>query len=355
MRKSLTPINKPKYTLLILGLVLLNLAVPVLFADAIYSAKIQNRSLRVGSSKISANTFHLYEFDIQTNSSVGSIEFEYCENDGFIGEPCTAPAGFDISSATIGLQSGETGFSVHGSTTPNKMIISRVASVASPQPVTYRFDGVINPSTDNRTYFVRISTFASTDATGPRTDSGGVAFATVRELGVTTRVPNFLEFCVAITIDNHDCTTALGNSIDLGQLKKNQNNFATSQMTAGGNADFGYVISANGTTMTSGNHVIPAESQPANPSPGKSQFGINLRNNSNPDAGQNPFGPGSGGAVSGYNTVNKYKYVDGDNVAQTTTRDDYRTYTTTYVVNVDKDQPGGLYSTTINYICLASY
>src|SRR5206468_99269 len=90
---------------------------------------------------------------------------------------------------------------------------------------------------------------------------------------------------------------------------------AQTQMVAASNADTGYTISVNGTTLTSGTNIIPALAVPDVSRPGVSQFGLNIVANTNPTVGANPSGAGTGVAASGYNQPNFYKFVSGDIVA----------------------------------------
>ena len=109
-----------------------------------------------------------------------------------------------------------------------------------------------------------------------------------------------------------------------------------------------------GTSMTSGSNVLPALAG-APSQEGDAQFGINLRANSDPIIGEDPTGPGSGGVTVGYNAPNLFRFQSGDAIATTSNPDDYRKYTVSYIVNVDENQPGGVYSTTLTYVALANF
>lgn len=294
-------------------------------------------------------------FSGQSAGLVGSIRLQICFNDPFPGNPCTIPVGFDISQAQLLSQSGMTGFTVHGSTTANELVLTRIPGATNAGIVSYEIGNVDNP-TNAGSYYGRLETFASVDATGPSHDAGGLAFAFVgNDLSIHTYVPPYLAFCIGNTIPAEDCSTAEGNYIDLGELSPTRTATAQTKMLIATNADFGYSITVMGTTLTSGINVIPAITTPDVSRPGTSQFGINLRANSTPPSGSDPAGMGRGVPTPDYNTPNRYKFASGDMLASYNDPDYYRMYTADYIVNVSKDQPAGIYVTTLTYIALATF
>jgi hypothetical protein len=337
-----------------LVLALLMAVSPVLITDKSYAANLSSRQVVIGSSLAGANTTHNYSFTIPTAGTLGSIEFEYCSNTPFTGTVCAVPGGLDVSGAVMDAQTGETGFSVdYGLSTANKLVISRLATLnLASQPATYNFSNIINPASNNTTY-VRISTFASNDTTGPRTDEGAVLFSTVNSVTVEGYVPPYLTFCVAITV-SLNCSNLSGNFISLGELSKNSANAATSQFSGATNDPGGYSTFLAGNTMASGTNVIPAlnPSQPSNP--GSSQFGINLVANSNPGIGQNPTGPGSSVAAPGFNSPNQFRF-DNTVISSSTLPTNFKIFTVSYLINVSAGQKPGVYSSTFTYIATAAF
>lgn len=329
-------------------------AVPFVYESAL-AAQVDNRSILLGTSAASANTDHTFNFDYISSSAIGSVEFEYCSNDPFPGQPCTAPVGLDVSGATLDSQTGETGFSIHGSTTTNRLVLTRTPAATTPGPAEYLFGGVINPSTPSQTSYVRIGTFATDDGTGSRTDEGGLAFTIVGGLGLSAYNPPFLEFCVGKVITGHDCSTATSGLVGFGNFAPNSTSFGTSQMTGATNDGNGYIIAVTGTTMTSGNNEIDAMNTAGSSVKGNSQFGFNLRDNSSPNVGSDPSGPGIAAPTANYNSVNQYKFSSGDIVASSSDTSDYRTFTASYIVNIDPDQAAGVYSTTLTYTAIATF
>ena len=344
------------FHLKIFAAVFLFVSFSVGFNRAIYAATLTNRSVRVGTSVPSANTSHLFNFDIPGSSTMGSIEFEYCENDPLIGTPCTPPAGFDASGGSLDSQSGETGFSTvyHPNSTANKVIISRVPAATTPGPAEYLLHALVNPSGEAESYYVRISTYASTDGTGPRTDSGGVVFSTSGRLAVNAFVPPYLTFCSGITV-TINCTSASGFNTGFGVLSSKSPGKATSQFAAHTNDPEGYTVSASGSTMTSGNNTITRMSSVSPSSPGTKQFGLNLVKNPALNYGQNVIGSGSAVPRSDYNNQNQFKFKSSEIIASSVNSTASNVFTVSYLVNIAGNQPPGIYSTTLTYIAVATF
>jgi hypothetical protein len=121
------------------------------------------------------------------------------------------------------------------------------------------------------------------------------------------------------------------------------------------NAANGYTTYVQGTTLTSGNNVIPALSTQDIARPGVGQFGINLRANANPAVGQNVSGPGTSLPTPDYATQDRFKYVSGASVATAAVADDYRKFTVSYIVNIPREQEIGVYVSTLTFVSLANF
>lgn len=345
-----------KYRLIAsVALVLLTSAVPVFQFQPAEALGLNNRSLELGTSAPSVTTTYSFQFDITFNSNLGSIYFEFCSNSPIPDDVCTPPADFDISSATLTDQTGETGFSIDPGVTDNTLLLTRAPAIATPQTVTYEFTGVANPSTPNTTNYVRLSTYSTDDGSGAVVEDGGIAFAINDDFSITAFVPPFLQFCVGLTISANDCSTATGNLINFGILESAAPAVATSQMAGATNGADGLAITVLGTTMTSGVHTIDALSTRDNSVPGTSQFGINLRNNSVPNVGSDVSGPGTTNPVGDYNVVNEFAFNSGDTVASSPLPTDFDTLTVSYLVNVDPDQEPGVYTATMTYVATATF
>lgn len=318
------------------------------------AARLENRSIKIGTSKADATTNHIISFNVPTAGNIGSIAFEYCSNSPIFELSCTPPNGLDVSLASIDSQSGITGFSVHGLTTANRLLITRTpAANPASQAAVYDFGNIVNPSDEDTATYVKISTFASDDGTGSVTDRGAVVFVIVPEFTVEAFVPPFLTFCAAITVSSN-CTTTAGNFINLGELSKTSANFSTSQFAGATNDPGGYSTYLAGTTLSSGINTIPALTFPGTSSPGTSQFGLNLVANSNPNVGQNRTGGGTATPNTGYGSPNQFKFENGI-IAATPNSTNFNIFTVSYLVNVSNSQKPGIYTTTVTYIATAAF
>jgi hypothetical protein len=139
-------------------------------------------------------------------------------------------------------------------------------------------------------------------------------------------------------------------------------------LAASTNANSGYNITVNGPTLTSGSNTITAMGSSTTGVRGTRQFGMNLKANtistSTPAVGTEvaPAANGTnfkGEAVTGYNTIDNFKFVSGDSVADSGNGGlgptDSQIYTVSYIVNVSGGQPTGTYTTTLTYICTATF
>lgn len=282
LKKALTKSNRTS-TIVSLTAILLLVLGQILFLPSnklVLAAELENRSLEVFNPVPSAITQYQFSFDNPTAGNVGSILFQFCSNSTAFGSDCTAPNGFSATAASITSQSGMSGFSVVAGMPANEILISRTAAFANSQSNSYMFDNIVNTS-DTGQSFARISTYASTDASGADTDDGGVAYAITNALDISAEVPQFLEFCTGLDISGFNCAAASGDSIDFGSFTPTTTSDGISQFMAATNADFGYNVTINGTSLTSGNNVItPASGQTS--VEGVNQFGLNLVANNTP-------------------------------------------------------------------------
>jgi hypothetical protein len=336
-----------------------------------------------GGSRISAVVNHFFQFTLPTTGSVGSILFQYCT---LAAGTCNTPAGLSTTSATLGAETGATGFSIVNTTNGAPYLTRTAAGISGPLPVTYRLDGVTNPSgascglpspaTPNCTFFVRIATYASIDTTGSLTDSGTVTASTATQITLTGTMPESLVFCTGGTVSTTsgvpDCATATSGAVSFNQLfSPTDTATATSQMAASTNAGSGYIITVNGPTLTSGSNTITAMTTTASGDLGVhgiSQFGLNLKANttstSNPAIGTEvaPAANGTnykGQSLTGYASVDHFRFVTGNSVANSANGGaggtDAQIFTASYIVNVPGSQPAGTYTTTLTYICTPTF
>ncbi len=327
----------------------------LLTSSVSYGLELNNRSIAFASSLPSATTNYTVGFTLAASETLGSITIQFCSNSPIVYISCTAPSGFSDSAAVLNSQTGTSGFSINTVlSNQNTIVLSRTAAIAGAGPVSFAFSNITNPSSVG-SFFGRIETYATTDATGSATDTGGIAMAITSGYTISATVPPYLLFCVGVVIPNYNCSQAQGNLINFGNLSTYSTAVAQSQMVIATNANSGYAIELSGNTMTSGNNVLPPLTSGQTSLPGTSQFGINLVANNNPSVGLNPLGPGVGSATSNYAQPNIYHFANGDILANSGQVSSYREYTISYILNIAKSQPPGVYSTTISYIGMAYF
>lgn len=353
---------------------------PLLSINSAYADQITARSLTLvagatdGGSMPGGVVNHLFTFSLPSSTNVGSIEFKYCTLAAGVPNPdtCVIPTGLVTTAATLGNETGATGFTMVN-TTNGSPYLSRTSASAG-GGVSYQLNGITNPTTPNETFYVRISTFAATDATGTKTDAGTVAASTATQIVLSGIMPESLVFCAGSTIGVNvllvpDCSTAATGVINFDKLfSPTDTAGATSQMAASTNAGSGYSITVNGPTLTSGSNTITAMGTTAAGVHGVSQFGLNLKANTTtsttPAIGieVNQASNGTnyrGQAATGYATVDQFKFASGDSVAKSDNGGaggtDAQIFTVSYIVNVPGSQPAGTYSTTLTYICTPTF
>lgn len=323
--------------------------------NKVFAAGLDNRFNRLSNPLASASATYLVGFTY-TNpvNPVGSISMQFCSNNPIPNSACTAPAGFDISTATLAAQSGNTGFSIDGATTINRLVLTRPSVAPLAVASTYQLNAAINPSTSG-TYYIRLQTYSSTDGTGSDIEDGGIAYAISPALTVSATVPPTLTFCAAISIPVFNCASAVTFFLDMGDFTTQSPTAATSNLLVATNAGNGFSITMNGTTLTSGNNTIAALAAQTPSVPASSQFGINLRANTVPIIGTDPAGPGVGTVAAAYNIPNLFRFVNGDSIANSAGTTDWTRYTISYVTNISAAQAVGVYATTLSFICLANF
>lgn len=335
------------YYALVIGLLVI-----ALWPRQAAALQLGSRSLEVGSTVAGETTQHTFRFTYASTTAVGSVLLEYCDSP-LPDVACTPPPGVDVSGVSLVQQFGEVNFGIL-TTSSNSIILSRPPTATGNIPSTYVFDNAINMTGPPNSYYARISTYPTLNASGAFTDFGGVVTATTVQIGITTEVPPILIFCVAQSIPT-DCSSADGNIVDLGTLSTTVANRGTSQMIVGTNALFGMVITMLGTTLTSGNNTIPALAVQTPSAPGNSQFGVNLRANSDPVVGLDPSGTGVVQPTGPYNIPNRFRFNNGDVVASTGFTTNNTKLTVSYVANISPVQTAGVYTATLTYICTATF
>ena len=340
----------------ILAQIAITLLVLVTLVPAVEAAnEINDRNLTLSSSVPSESTNYTFNFSVEDEiTPIQSFEAEICSA---ASGACNVPTGFDAGSANlINQPSGFGDSSGWDVDTANEDVLRMNNSTNTEEPNSSQsvtFGSVTNPETPNETFYARITTYENDDYTG-EIDTGVVAASTGEGLEITGFVPPILTFCVGVEISG-DCSTASGDSIDLGTFSPNATSSGSSQMRASTNAGDGYVITVEGTTLASGSNTIEALTDPTPSETEQSQFGFNLRENINPEVGEDITGDGDGQVEADYNNVDQFVFNAGDTVASSTGPTNANTYTASYITNIEPQQAAGNYSTTLTYIATATF
>lgn len=315
---------------------------------------LPSRSLKINNSMADAtNVQYNIGFGISDQSEVvGSVKVTFCANSPLIDDYCESINGFSLQDSTLSSQSGPGDFAIYPGSLNNYVIFSRPNNAINSQSVELTLSGVKNPSSKG-TYFGRIQTFSSQDATGPTLNSGGVTFAIVSPLALNTVVPPYLYLCVGIVLSGLDCNNSQGNFIDLGEMSSNKTSTGTSQFIVATNAGSGFNVAVRGFAPSAGSNTISALQDRRFSQIGFSQFGINLRNNTIPDVGDDPIGAGSGVISDDYNYINQYKFNSGDYIVYSNNASLDKKFTVSYIINVPRNQRPGVYSATYLYTATA--
>ena len=210
-------------------------AIPAFVASRASAAQLIDRSLQMSDSGASGGTITSgvgsgtgvsYKLTFTTTAAMQSMVVDFCDNTPLIGDStCTNPTGFDSSSATLtangtwSLTAGQ--------------YLWQLTNTSSQAAGTFTFEvnGITNPSTQNHSFYMRITSYAnatygtyvSPGSPGNYVDYGGVALSTATPITVTARVMETLSLCTsaAALTNAGDCVSASVPSIILGHTTNN--------------------------------------------------------------------------------------------------------------------------------------
>ncbi len=411
-KKSLIRLSSTVVAVFMLSAVVL----PAFNSGSASAAQLQSRKLTLSSSangNVTTNVAgvaqnpgeggngqkakHTFTFNIGTTGNVGSVLIQYCTTP-IPGTTCTTPTG--LTADTIDTATGfptQTGFSTNNFTLDtttaqptgcnggsaasrgNCILIKRgtAASETSGATINIGFGGtsgeyITNPTTDNQTFFVRLSTYSDTAYT-TQVDRGTVASSTAQQIDITAKVQEKLNFSVGSThvAPGGTCTAlndtgalALGD-VD-GVLDTATQYDAHSYFRLSTNAINGTSVYYSADTLKDGSNDINALSSEVTTAAGTEAFGLAL----NSGNANHSFAGGSTGltAATGY---------DEGNGALGTAKFNFATASVTtpvavasaapggvvvcdtgavrYVGNIATNTPAGIYTTTVTYIAVPTY
>lgn len=359
----------------------------------------------IGSFTAGQNVIYNVGFTTATGpNSIGSVVVEFCSNSPIIGDSCSAPAGFDINKATLGVfnQAGITGLSVDVSnSTANTAVLTRIAgAVASSVPVSFELgngsNGITNPvdldtfTAGNQpgTYYSRIYTYQNNDGTGINYDAGGVALSTTDQFNVTSKVQERLTFCVytgGVGYASNDCSGKSGSSLSLGDTTGQLDPAGpyvnkTGRYTLSSNASGDVAVRLKGDTLKNGVINIAATGASAVASaPGTEQFGLCTWQQAGSGLTAVPLYDGSsnggtgcsstiqtaggavpggdGGATFGYDISTPLTNITSTygQIIATKPAGNFSTGELAFIGNISTITPAGLYSASLLFIATGTY
>lgn len=338
------------------GVFVLSFASLVTFVSMpVSAAQITSRALEISDSDGAATgVTYTFTFTVPSGTVLQSMQAQVCTT---ASGSCTTPTGWTGASADLAAQPTNLG-DASGWTdesTSTALRLKKTGNSAAPSgSQTVAFSGVTNPTSDNETFFARITTY-SDDAYSTGVDTGVVASSTASAIDLTGVVSESLVFCAGTSITGTNCGTISGSTVDFGTFSSTAASTGTSVMAASTNGQGGYAITVNGATMTSGANTITALTTQTASSNGTEQFGLNLKDNTTPNVGAEASGTGSGAATANYGTADQFRFVTGDSVASAGGATDANAFTVSYLVNVGGATEAGTYTATMTYICTATF
>jgi hypothetical protein len=333
-------------------------AAPILgIANIASAAQLTGRSVTLSSSAPSATgvTYSLSTAALPTTTAVKSMQIQFCTAPS---GTCTTPSGFSASSSTLASQptglGATTGWTVNAATAGSLRIVNASNATTTSGAVAVVWNGVVNPTATNTTFYGIITTYSDAAWTTPL-DSGTVALSTATQIQVALTVGEALTFCAGTAITGQNCGTISGSTVNLGNGSTVATASGTSVLAASTNATSGYSITVNGTTLTSGGNQITALAAGTASTVGTKQFGMNLVSNTTPAVGSAVSGTGTGAAAANYNAANTFRFGTGETIATVGAPTNANAYTVSYIANVDGVTPPGAYTSNLTYIATANY
>lgn len=324
-----------------------------ILAPAEATTRFTERSLYINSALPGVVTDYTVSLRYMSPDPVGSLDMLFCE-DPIPYMPCNVPPGLDVTNAVLDSQSGETGFMIDPAThTSNHILLRRVSQPLSTTDVSrYVFKNIHNPNQPGPAFSIRLKSHSSTDGSGPLVDFGSVRSQITTPIVLETQVPPMLVFCMSRQVEIGCVNKDNVYYTDMGELRSDSTLTATSQFAVGTNASAGFSVTVHGTPPAAGTTIIDGMDTPDFSTTDQNQFGINLRENSDPrEVGSDPEGLFANAVPAwGYSIPNKYKYVNGDEIAYSPNVSLMKKFTVSYILNVHRNMKAGVYTTTITFL-----
>jgi hypothetical protein len=313
-----------------------------------------------------------YKLTITPVTLTQEVVVEFCSDTPFPGAACSfsaatvptvaAPASSAASAGANGTASALAG----GAPTHAFKITGLTMAAGSSYNITV--SGMTNPSTANATFYARIYTYTtgnasgytetSTSGTAPTigspTDTGGAALSTASVIAITAQVMESLSFCVYL--GSASCGTAptffLGHSTN-NVLDTTAVDTKTVKFDLSTNAVSGCIIRLTGDTLKSGaNSIAAAGSSPATITAGTAAFGLYISAAGGLTMAAN-YNGGSGSQY-GLNTTNTLSTF-GDQIANSASTVNAATTTITYGATASPTTAAGIYTANHQLIATGTF
>lgn len=152
-----------------------------------------------------------------------------------------------------------------------------------------------------------------------------------------------------------------GGVYDLGVLDAAQARFTSANFSVRNYLSQGYSVQFSGQPPQEfTGHMLTPIDPLAQSAPGTEQFGINLRDNTTPNVGNEPVQiPDStfsfAQVVNGYDQPDWFKFVDGDIIAASNKSSGKTSFTISFIANISKDTPAGEYGGSFSVIVTPTF
>lgn len=200
---------------------------------------------------------------------------------------------------------------------------------------------------------------------GGRTESNSASYSAQDSIGDAAvgnaNSSGYGQQAGSITTNDPTLTVIVNDSsVNLGALSASSTKTGTATFSVLNYTSYGYIVQIIGQPPNNGAYTLTGMSSPAASQAGDEQFGINLKDNSSPDIGAEPqqvpdSSFSSGAAATGYNTVNIFKYISGNTIAQAAQSSGRTDYTISYIANMSINTPGGSYSGNQTLVVTGTY
>lgn len=211
--------------------------VPAVVPEVVSAATVTNRSIELSNSSVSA-TGVTYKVDFTSVGAAGAFIIDFCSNTPLIGQSCTAPTGFNVTSAASATAGFTTVDDINSSTV---MVTGTIGTGAD---VSVELSGITNPSTAGPLY-ARIVTYSSPLSSGGfgtysatslpsgAVDQGSVAISITNTIQVTGAVLESMIFCVSGAAITENCGTTTSPVIELGETQGSVKALSSSAVSSG--------------------------------------------------------------------------------------------------------------------------